>query len=542
MNLLKGGYELMKDKLMNGMQRFAKAMFIPVLILPIAGILIAIGNLFTNARLLETLPFLDNPITTGFGTILSGSLVSILTNLGLIFAVGITVGLANKKKAEAGFTALLGYLVFIHAMNKVMALTGVLFEGDSLRGTGQSMVMGVQILDMGVFLGIILGVITALVHNKFIDKEFNNAFQIYGGARFVFIVLIPIVVLLAVLFSYIWPFAQAGINNLGGLIQESGNFGLFLYGMLERLLIPTGLHHLVYTPFLYTSLGGVQEVGGLLLEGSRNIYFAEIADSSVKVLSESVIWDARGISKMFGLIGACLAMYHTAKPANKAKAKAILIPAAVTSFVAGVTEPIEFSFMFISPILFLIHSVLSGLSMVTLNLFNVRAIGPNGFIDFLLYNVPLGIEKTGWPMYIAVGLVFFAIYYLLFRFLIKLWNLKTIGREDDGGEVKLYSKAEYNEKKAGIPGVASVMNDDNHADIIVAALGGADNITNVDNCYTRLRVVLKDENLIDEMKLKKQTGASGVIKKGKNVQIVYGLNVNSVRASVDQYLGRTETV
>ena len=532
----------MKEKLMNGMQRFAKAMFIPVLILPIAGLLIAIGNLFTNAKLLETLTFLDNPITKGFGTILSGSLVSILTNLGLIFAVGIAVGLANKKKAEAGFTALLGFLVFINAMNKFMALTETLFVGESLRGTGQTMVMGVQILDMGVFIGIILGIVTALVHNRFIDKEFNNAFQIYGGARFVFIVLIPVVVLLAILFVYIWPFFQNGINSLGGLITQSGNFGLFLYGMLERLLIPTGLHHLVYTPFLYSSLGGVQEVGGVLLEGSRNIYFAEIADNTVKVLSQSVIWDARGISKMFGLIGACVAMYQMAKPENKAKAKAILIPAAFTSFIAGVTEPIEFSFMFVSPVLFLIHSVLSGLSMVVLNLFNVRAIGPNGFIDFLLYNVPLGVEKTGWPMYIFVGIVFFLIYYFLFRFLIKLWNLKTIGREDDGGEVKLYSKTEYNEKKSfGHPGVAGVMNE-NHADIIVESLGGTENIESEDNCYTRLRVVLKNTDLVNELNLKNKTGASGVIMKGKNVQVVYGLNVSSVRKSVDKYLGNIETV
>lgn len=532
----------MKEKLMNGMQRFAKAMFIPVLILPIAGILIAIGNLFTNARLLATIPILDNPITKGFGTILSGSLVPILTNLGLIFCVGIAVGLANKKKAEAGFTALLGFLVFINAMNKFMTLKKTLFVGDSLRGTGQTMVLGVQILDMGVFIGIILGIITALVHNKFIDKEFNNAFQIYGGARFVFIVLIPVVVLLAILFSYIWPFFQSGINNLGTLINQSGNFGLFLYGMLERLLIPTGLHHLVYTPFLYTSLGGIQEVGGVLLEGSRNIYFAEIADNSVKVLSQSVIWDARGISKMFGLIGACVAMYQLAKPENKAKARAILIPAAMTSFIAGVTEPIEFSFMFVSPILFVIHSVLSGLSMVVLNLFNVRAIGPNGFIDFLLYNVPLGVEKTGWPMYIFVGVIFFFIYYFLFRFLIKLWNLKTIGREDDGGEVKLYSKAEYKEKKSTeIAGAAGAMNS-NRADIIVDALGGMENIKTVDSCYTRLRVLLKDPDKVNEAKLKGETGASGVIKKGDNVQVVYGLNVNSVRKSVDEYLGRTEPV
>ncbi|MDN5372042.1 MAG: maltose/glucose system component [Carnobacterium sp.] len=530
----------MKEKLMDGMQRFSKAMFIPVLILPIAGILIAIGNLFINAKLIETVPFLNNPITMGFGAILSGSLVSILSNLGLVFCMGLAVGLAKKKKSEAGFTAVLGYLVFINAMNKFMELSGILFEGESLQGTGQTMVLGVQVLDMGVFLGIILGIVTAIVHNKFCEKEFNNAFQIYGGTRFVFIMLIPVVVLLAIAFTYIWPFFQSGINSLGTLINQSGNFGIFLYGTLERLLIPTGLHHLVYTPFLYTSLGGIQEVGGQLFEGARNIYFAEIADPSVSILSPSVIWDARGISKMFGLIGACLAMYHTASPENKGKAKAILIPAVVTSFVAGVTEPIEFSFMFVAPLLFVVHAALSGLSMVVLNLLSVRAIGPNGFIDFLLYNVPLGIEKTGWPMYILVGLVFFVIYYFTFRFLITKFKYKTIGREETGQETKLYSKSEYNESKGkkATTNEAEPQAETSLASTIVAALGGPDNINTVTNCYTRLRLTLDKPDKVDELALKNDTGASGVIIKDHNVQVVYGLQVNSVRKAVDQYLGR----
>ncbi|MDN6625953.1 MAG: PTS transporter subunit EIIC, partial [Pisciglobus halotolerans] len=360
-------------------------------------------------------------------------------------------------------------------------------------------------------------------------------------SRFVFIVLIPIVVLLAILFTYIWPIFQNGINSLGTLINQSGNFGIFLYGMLERLLIPTGLHHLVYTPFLYTSLGGVQEVGGQIYEGARNIYFAEIANPGTGMLSKSVIWDARGISKMFGLVGACLAMYQTASLENKQKAKAILIPAAITSFVAGVTEPIEFSFMFVAPILFIIHSVLSGASMVLLNILNVRAIGPNGFIDFLLYNVPLGQARTNWMMYVAVGLLFFAIYYLLFRFLILKLNLKTIGREDEGQETKLYSKKEYKESKDGgtsevnVPVAESTM-----ASTIVGALGGEENIKSVTNCYTRLRLVLDEPTKVNEAILKSETGASGVVIKNNNVHVVYGLQVSGIRNSVDDYLGISE--
>ncbi|MGG5329503.1 PTS transporter subunit EIIC [Enterococcus sp. AZ163] len=532
----------MKAKIMDTMQKFSKAMFVPVLILPIAGLLIAIGNVFTNPRLIEQFSFLDNPITMGFGSILSASLLPILTNLGIIFCVGIALGLANKKKAEAAFTALLGYLVFLYAMNKFMELRGMLVEPDVLQGSGQAMVLGIQVLDMGVFLGIILGIVVALIHNRFIDTKFNNAFQVYGGARFVFIVLIPILVLSAIALSFIWPIIQQGIDSLGGVIKETGNFGIFLYGSLERLLIPTGLHHLIYTPFLYTSLGGVAEVGGQVFEGARNIYFAEIADPAVRVLSGSVIWDARGISKMFGLIGACLAMYQTAKPENKTKVKAILIPAVVTSFVAGVTEPIEFSFMFVAPILFVIHSALSGLSMVVLNIFGSRAIGPNGFIDFLLYNLPLGVEKTRWPIYIAVGIAFFFIYYFTFRLLITKLNLKTVGREDTGKETKLYSKKEYNEKNAAVPaGVSAVAleaADTGISATIVEGLGGEANIKTIDNCYTRLRLKLQNPELVDEALLKDQTSAKGVIKNGENVHVVYGLTVAQVREDLEKYLGR----
>ncbi|RGR81230.1 PTS transporter subunit EIIC [Heyndrickxia coagulans] len=531
----------MKAKVMDAMQRFSKAMFIPILILPIAGILIALGNVFTNQKLIESVPVLNNPVFTGFGTILSGSLVPILGNLGLIFCVGITLGLAKKEKATAAFTAVLSFLVFVNAMNKFMQLKGLLVDGKALAGggSGQTLVLGVQILDMGVFLGIILGLVTVYIHNKFIDTEFKGAMQIYGGSRFVFIVLIPTVILLAVSLTYIWPFVQDGINALGTLIHKSGNFGLFLYGSLERLLIPTGLHHLVYTPFLYTSLGGTAEIGGHVYQGARNIYYAELANPGSHLLDKSVIWDARGISKMFGLLGACLAMYHTAKPENKAKAKAILIPAAVTSLIAGVTEPIEFSFMFVAPLLFVVHAGLSGLSMVVLNLLNVRAIGPNGMIDFLLYNLPLGVGRTRWPLYILTGLVFFAIYYVVFRFLIVKFDFKTIGREDEGQETKLYSKKDYNEKKGSAKKQAdAAVEDGGIASVIVNALGGPGNIDTVTNCYTRLRLKLKNPDLVDEEVLKNATGASGVMKKGHNVHVVYGLQVTSVRKAVDQYLGR----
>lgn len=527
----------MKEKIMNKLQDFSKGMFVPVLILPIAGIIIAIGNILTNAKLAEYLPFLKNEIVYGFGKMLSGSLVSILTNLGIIFCAGLAIGLAKKKKAEAGFTALLVFLVFINAMNIFLTLTEKLVPSDALRGSGQTIVLGIQILDMGVFLGIILGIAVAYIHNKFSEKEFDGAFQIYGGSRLVFIILIPVTVILAVLFSYIWPPVQNVITDLGKFINASGNFGVFLYGSLERLLIPTGLHHLVYTPFLYSSLGGVAEIGGQVFEGARNIYFAEMADPNITKLASTVIWDARGLSKMFGLIGACLAMYHTALPKNKFKIKAILIPAAITSLLAGVTEPIEFSFMFAAPILFVIHAVLSGIGMVVLNILGITAIGPNGFIDFLLYNLPLGIEKTGWPMFILVGLGQFLLYYVIFRFIIVKFKLKTPGREEDG-DTKLYTKNDYKEKNLIAKNIDNKeARKESLADLIVEGLGGADNIIKVDNCFTRLRLIVKDSSIVNQSLLKNETSASGVVIKGENVQVVYGLKVNSIRKSVDEYLG-----
>ncbi|KAE9525528.1 PTS transporter subunit EIIC [Testudinibacter aquarius] len=520
----------MKEKLTNGLQRFSKAMFVPILILPIVGVLIAFSNVLNNAKLAELLPFLDNIFIKGFGTILSSSLVSILVNLGLIFCVGLSVGLAKEKKAEAGFTAVLAYLIFTYAMNKFMLLSGILYQGESLRGTGQTMVLGIQILDMGIFLGLFLGSLVAFIHNRYCEQEFNSAFQIYGGSRFVFIILIPTVIFSAIVLTYLWPFVQYGILKLGVIINHSGEAGIFLYGMLERLLIPTGLHHLVYTSFLYTPLGGSVEINGQVFEGARNIYYAEMALPSIPRLSPTVIWDARGISKMYGLIGACFAMYYTAKPENKAKVKAILIPAAFSSFIAGVTEPIEFTFMFVAPLLFIIHAVLSGLSMVVLSLLDVRAIGPNGFIDFLLFNVPLGITKTGWPMYMLVGVIFFCLYYVIFTFLIKRLDLKTIGREDNGEEAKLYSKDDYHKRNK------STQSKNINADTIIDGLGGQQNIQSVENCYTRLRLLLKDPELVDENLLKNYTGASAVIKMGNNVQVVYGLQVNSIRKAVDHAL------
>ncbi len=476
------------------------SLIIPVRILPIIGLLLAISNLLTHPFLLNGLPILENSIYTSFFSIVTQGLLGLLNHLGLLFTVGVTVGLVHKEKAEAGFISLMIYLFYSFVMN------------------------GLEGIEPGIFSGIFLGILIAFIYNKWQDIKLPQPFQIYSGTRFVSIVLLPVAVLLAIGFSSISPFIQNGITSLVEGIDYSGNLGLFIYGTLERLTIPSGIQNLIATPMLYSSLGGVEEVGGVVYEGARNIYYAEMVTPSVEVLSKSVLWDARGISKMFGLIGASLAMYHTAKPENKMQVRKKLLPIAITSFLSGITEPIEFSFLFAAPILFVIHSVLSGLSLVVLNLFNVRAIGPNGFLDFLLYNVPLGVDKTRWPIFIAVGLLFFVLYYVIFCFIITRFNLRTVGREDDSDERQTPPK----ETNLG------------QTPLIVEALGGADNINTLTNCYSRLRLTVEDPSKVDEAVLKNQTGASGVMITDKNIHVVYGTQVGQIRQNVDQYLGRNE--
>lgn len=521
-----------KEKMMSSMQNFARAIFMPVLILPIVGLLIAISNLFTNGNLIARFAFLDNPITKGFGIILAGSMQTILNNLGLVFCVGVAIGLSEKKKTDAAFISTLAYLIFLNAMNKFMGLLGILAPADALRGTGQSVILGVQVLDMGAFLGIILGIATATVHNHFVETEFKGAFQIYGGSRFVFIVMIPVTLALAILSTYVWPPIQSVISAFGHVIGNSGNLGFFLFGASERLLIPVGLHNVLNPMILYTSLGGSEVVGGELVDGARNITLAQLASSDVPVLSTAAIFECRGVTKIFGLAGAALAMYHTAQPENRQRVKSILVPVVLTSCIAGITEPIEFSFLFVAPLLYVAHAVLSGVGLVLANLLGARTIAYNGIIDFIIYNIPAGVAKTHWPMFLLAGVIMFAVYYVVFVLLIRIFNLHTLGREQEGSTMKLYSKKEYREKQRQEKDYQV------NAALIVDALGGEKNILEVDNCFTRLRLKLEDSSKIQENVLKEQTGANGVMIKGSAVQVIYGLKINSVRQAVDKELER----
>ncbi len=509
----------------NALQNFGKSLYGPVLILPIVGLFIAFGNVLGNGNLAEYLPFLGHPSVQHIGVLISKSAVSVLANLALVFAVGIPVGLAARDKGYAALIGLVTFIVFINAMNVTLQLQGELAAADQMRAAGQSMVLGVQVLEMGVFAGILTGALAGYLYNRYSGVQFSGAMAIYSGHCFVAIIMLPVSMLLGVVMSEIWPFAQQGISAMALAIKGSGAFGVAVYGFLERILVPTGLHHLVYTPFLYTELGGTADVCGSVYQGARNIYFAEMACPDVHQLSSTVVWDARGISKMFGLPAAALAMYITAKPERKAAAKAILIPAALTSMLVGVTEPLEFSFLFVAPLLFVVHAVLTGIGMMLFYLLGVHAIGANGIIDFILYNLPLGTEKSNWPMYILVGLIMSAVYFVVFRFLIRRFDMKTPGREEEDQQTKLYSKQEYQAKGSN----------DGLGAAIIEGLGGRANIEVVDNCYTRLRVTVRDVAAIDEPRLK-STGAKGVIKQGNNVQVVYGLHVKKMREAVETFL------
>lgn len=522
-------------KLINALQAFGKSLYGPVLILPIVGLYIALGNVFGNGNLAEYVPFLQHPIIQSIGQLLAKSSVAILVNLALIFAVGIPIGLAKKDKGYAGLIGLVTFVIFINAMNITLTLQGKLVSADEMRAAGQGMVLGVQVLEMGVFAGILTGAISGWLYNRHSSRQFNGVMAIYSGHCFVAIITIPFTIALAVLMCEIWPFAQAGITKMALIIHDSGAFGALIYGFLERILIPTGLHHLVYTPFLYTELGGVADVCGTTYQGARNIYFAEMACPEVKQLSHTVIWDARGIAKMFGLTAAAVTMISVAKKEKKQMAKAILIPAAVTSFLLGVTEPLEFSFLFVAPILFVVHAVLTGIGMMLFYLLGVHAIGANGVIDFILYNLPLGTEKSNWPMYIVVGLIMSVLYFVIFRTLILKLDLKTPGREDDDEETRLYSKNDFQQKTTQPTNAVTEHTINALGEEIIEGLGGRENIETVDNCYTRLRVIVKNVDEIHEDKLKK-TGAKGVVRHGNNVQVVYGLHVKKMREAVEAAL------
>ena len=536
----------MKDKIFSVLQRVGRSFMLPIAILPVAGLLLGIGSSFTNATTIETYGLTS---LLGNGTILHALLVimnkvgsAVFDNLPLIFAVGVAIGMAKKEKEVSALSAVIAYFVMNTAINAMLTITGQILENGEiaesvLEGTITS-VCGIQSLQMGVFGGIIVGLGVAALHNRFYRIQLPNALSFFGGTRFVPIISTIVYMFVGILMYFVWPVVQNGIYALGGLVTGSGYVGTLIFGLIKRALIPFGLHHVFYMPFWQTAVGGTMEVAGQMVQGGQNIFFAQLADSAnVAHFSADATryFSGEFIFMIFGLPGAALAMYHCAKPEKKKAAGGLLLSAALACMATGITEPLEFSFLFVAPALFVVQVILAGTAYMIAHILNI-AVGltfSGGLLDFFLFGILQGNEKTSWMRVIPVGILYFFLYYFIFKFMIKKFDFKTPGREDDDVETKLYTKADVNARKeAQNDGVAS---EDAMSEAITKGLGGKKNISDVDCCATRLRCTVHDAARVSDSILK-ATGASGVVHKGNGVQVIYGPNVTVIKSNLEDYL------
>ena len=537
----------MKDKIFGVLQRVGRSFMLPIAILPVAGLLLGFGSSFTNETTIATYGLQK---ILGDGTILHALLIimnkvgsAVFDNLPLIFAVGVAIGMAKKEKEVAALSALIAYFVMNVAINGMLVVNGkITADGQIaksvLEGTVTS-VCGIQSLQMGVFGGIIVGLGVAALHNRFHKIVLPNALSFFGGSRFVPIISTIVYMFVGILMYFVWPAVQNGIYALGGLVTGSGYIGTLIFGIIKRALIPFGLHHVFYMPFWQTAVGGTMEVAGQMVQGGQNIFFAQLADSAnVAHFSADATryFSGEFIFMIFGLPGAALAMYRCAKPEKKKAAGGLLLSAALACMLTGITEPLEFSFLFVAPALFAVQVVLAGTAYMIAHMLNI-AVGltfSGGLLDFFLFGILQGNAKTSWMRVIPVGIIYFFLYYFIFKFMIKKFNFKTPGREDDDTETKLYTKADVNARReAGQAGAAA--SEDAVSEAITRGLGGKKNISDVDCCATRLRCTVKDASRVNDGILK-ATGASGVVHKGQGVQVIYGPNVTVIKSNLEDYL------
>lgn len=519
------------------LQRIGRSFMFPIALLPVAGLLLGVGASLTNEAMvsayhLERFLGPGTPLNALL-LIMSSTGSVIFSNLPIIFAMGVALGMAEKEKAAAVLSAAIAFFVMHASINSMLVFNHrILADGTPVQGVVDGSianVCGIWSLQMGVFGGILVGLGVAALHNRFYRIKFHDVFSFFGGTRFVPIISSLVFLGVGVLMYFIWPVVQDGIYALGGLVLNSGYAGTFVYGVIERALIPFGLHHVFYMPFWQTGLGGSMMIDGVNVMGAQNIFFAQLASPETQSFSVSATRFMTGkfVFMMFGLPGAALAMYRTARREKRQIVGSLLLSAALTSFVTGITEPLEFTFLFVAPLLYVIHCVFAGLAFMLTHMLNI-AIGmtfSGGFIDFLLFGVFQGGGKTHWARMLPLGAAYFVVYYFMFRFLILKMNLKTPGRESDSEEPRLYSRADVDAKKE--PGGVSRQ--------IVEGLGGLDNIRNLDSCATRLRVTVSDPALVSDETLKK-SGAAGVIKKGEGVQVVYGPKVTVIKSELEEYI------
>lgn len=530
----------MKDKIFGVLQRVGRSFMLPIALLPVAGLLLGIGSSFTNETMLAAygLNSVIHPGTLIYTIldVMSQTGNAVFNNLALLFAMGVAIGMARKEKEVAALSGAVAYIIMNTAIQAMINAAGGV---EAMPANSTTTMLGITTLQMGVFGGIVVGLGVAALHNKFYKIELPQVLAFFGGTRFVPIVSSIVYLVVGIAMFYIWPVVQNGIAALGALVLASGYAGTFIYGLLERALIPFGLHHVFYMPFWQTAVGGTAIIDGVTVTGAQNIFFAELASKSTTVFSVSATRFMAGKFPfmMFGLPGAALAMYQCAKPEKKKAAGGLLLSAALTAFLTGITEPLEFTFIFVALPMYAVHCVLAGLSFMLMHILNV-GVGmtfSGGLIDLVLFGVMQGNAKTHWVWVVVVGAVYFVLYYIIFRFMISKFDYKTPGR-DDAEEVKLYTRADVNARNA-TSGSVPAGNDPVSA-MIVEGLGGAANLADVDCCATRLRCTVNDAALVKQDVLK-ASGASGVICKGNGVQVVYGPKVAVIKAKLEDYLEST---
>lgn len=531
----------MKARIFSILQRIGRSFMLPIAVLPIAGLFSGIGSSLTNETTISSL-HLEGIL--GKGTFFNDFLIiltkvgsGIFNNLPLIFAAAVALGMAKKAKEVAVLSAVIAFFVMHTTINGMLTSNGMILENqiiDStvLDGTITS-VCGILSLEMGVFGGIIVGLGVSFLHNRFYEIEFPSVLSFFEGERFIPIISTITFLFVGILMFYIWPFIQNSIYTLGRLISTSGYFGTFVFGVIKRLLVPFGLHHVFYLPFWQTAIGGSMVVNGVLVHGGQNIFFAQLADPNIVHFSSEATKYFTGefIFMIFGLPGAALAMYHSARPENKKTVGSLLLSASLTSILTGITEPIEFSFLFAAPLLFGVQVVLAGSAYMIAHIFNI-AVGltfSGGLIDFITFGVLQGNSKTNWVLIIPIGIIYFFAYYFIFKYFIKKYDLKTPGR-DDNNKLSIFKKYKI--------GINSSINDikiDKQSQLIVRGLGGRDNFSDIDCCITRLRATIIDSERLNEGLLK-QSGAAAIVVQGKGIQIIYGPKASSIKTKLDEYL------
>ena len=512
----------MKKHLFSLLQRIGQSFMLPIALLPIAGIFLGIGSSLTNTNMLAAyhLKGLMGPGTAPYilFSLLNSAGSIIFDNLPILFAVGVAIGMARSEKAIAALSSIIAFFVMHSTIGSLITYTG---RSHSFLTGATTEIVGITSLQMGVFGGIIVGLGVAALHNRFYKIELPKVFSFFGGTHFIPIISAITYVGIGILMFYIWPPIQILINDAGKLVLMSGYGGTFVYGLLERALIPFGLHHVFYMPFWQTAVGGRELVNGQLIEGAQNIFFAELAspDTSHFSVAATRFMSGKFPLMMFGLPGAALAMYTCARPENKKAVGSLLLSAAISSAVTGITEPLEFAFLFVAPPLYVIHCAFAGLSYMLMHMLNV-GIGmtfSGGFLDFFLFGILQGNTKTSWLHVIPVGILYFIVYFIVFRVMILKFNYQTPGHEKDNA--------------------APVNNADNKSQQILDGLGGLENISDLSCCATRLRVTLHRPSKLNKEKLL-STGAAAVVANGDGVQVVYGPEVTVIHARLQDYIAQ----